>query len=95
VSRREAGGIPGDILRQVVGADVSKLPAYVGIAFPEGGYLLVRISRVIEADNKIPDAQATQRINQLYGGAQFQAYVAALRARSDVEIRQAALTEKK
>jgi len=95
VSRREAQGLPGDVLRRVVSADVSKLPAYVGIAFPEGGYLLVRISKVIEADNKIPDQQATQRINQLYGTAQFQAYVAALRARADIEVRQAALTEKK
>jgi peptidyl-prolyl cis-trans isomerase D len=93
VSRRDAQGVQSDVLRQIVAADVSKLPAYVGIPFPDG-YLVVRISKVIEADNKVPDLQATQRVNQLYGAAQFQAYVAALRARADVEIKPAALEKK-
>jgi len=93
VSRREAQGVPGEVLRQIVSADVSKLPAYVGIKFPDG-YLLLRISRVIDADNKIPDLQATQRVSQMYGAAQFQAYVAALRARADVEIRSGSLEKK-
>ena len=93
VSRREAQGIPGEILRQVVAADVSKLPAYVGIPFPDG-YLILRISKVIDADGRIPDQQATQRVGQMYGASQFQAYVAALRARADIEIRPAALEKK-
>jgi peptidyl-prolyl cis-trans isomerase D len=42
VSRREAQGLAADVLRRVVSADVSKLPAYVGVPIPDAGYLLLR-----------------------------------------------------
>ena len=45
VSRRDAQGLPANVLRQVVAADTSKLPAYVGVPVPDGGYALLRISR--------------------------------------------------
>ena len=38
----------------VVSADVATLPAYVGVSFPEG-YLLLRVSKVIEAEAKEAD----------------------------------------
>jgi peptidyl-prolyl cis-trans isomerase D len=86
VSRRDAKGMAPELLRQVVAADVSKLPAYVGVA-AEGGYALLRISKVTEADasEKAPDI--AQRITVTLGTAQYQAYVASLRARADIEVR--------
>jgi peptidyl-prolyl cis-trans isomerase D len=51
VSRREAQGMPQEALQRAVSADVATLPAYVGVSFPEG-YLLLRISKVIEAEAK-------------------------------------------
>ena len=86
VSRRDAQGLPGNVLRQVVSADTSKLPAYVGIPIPDGGYSLLRISRVIEEPAKEGDPQIAARAAQLYGGAQYEAYVESLRSRADVEI---------
>src|SRR6266852_2638844 len=77
VSRRDAQGLPAEVLRRVVSADVSKLPAYVGIAFPEGGYLLLRISKVIDAGEQLPDPQSAARIASLFGGSQYEAYVEA------------------
>ncbi|MCD6042557.1 MAG: peptidylprolyl isomerase, partial [Burkholderiales bacterium] len=41
VSRRDAQGLSGNILRQVVSADTSKLPAYIGVPIPDAGYVLL------------------------------------------------------
>ena len=91
VSRREAQGLPADVLRRVVSADVSKLPAYVGLPIPDAGYLLLRISKVTDGDAKALDAQASGRIAGMLGAAQYEAYVASLRSRADIEVRSANL----
>jgi hypothetical protein len=72
---------------------VSTLPAYVGVNFPEG-YLLLRVSKVIEADAKQADPQSVARIGGLYGRTEYEAYVGSLRARGDVEISQPNLEKK-
>jgi len=94
VSRREAQGLPFNVLRPVVAADVSKLPAYVGVPIPDAGYVLVRISKVIEDQPKDGDPQLTARAAQLYGNAQYEAYVESLRARADIEVNAASLEKK-
>ena len=93
VSRREAQGMPPELVQRAVSADVSTLPAYVGVPVPEG-YLLLRISKVIEADAKEADPQTAARINALYGRSQYEAFVSSLRARGDVEINQPNLEKK-
>jgi len=93
ISRREAQGMPQEALQRAVSADVSTLPAYVGVNFPEG-YLLLRISKVIEAEAKEADPQSATRIGGLYGRSQYEAYVGSLRARGDVEVNQANLEKK-
>src|SRR6185436_16300830 len=50
ISRRDAKGMAPELARQVVAADVSKLPAYLGVPSPDGGYVLLRISKVTEAE---------------------------------------------
>jgi peptidyl-prolyl cis-trans isomerase D len=94
VSRRDAQGLPGNVLRQVVSADVSKLPAYVGIPIPDGGYSLLRISKVIDEPVKEDDPQLVARVAQVYGAAQYEAYVASLRSRADIEVKAATLEKK-
>jgi peptidyl-prolyl cis-trans isomerase D len=94
VSRRDAQGLPAEVLRRAVSADVSKLTAYAGMAFPEGGYLLLRISKVIDAGEQQPDPQSAARIASLFGGSQYEAYVAALRSRADIEVSPASLEKK-
>ncbi len=93
VSRRDAQGLPADVLRRIVSADVSKLPAYVGMPIPDAGYLLLRISKVTGGDPKL-DAQASGRIAGMLGAAQYEAYVASLRSRADIEVRAANLEAK-
>ncbi len=94
VSRREAQGLPAEVLRQVVTADVTKLPAYTGMDIPGSGYLLLRISKVIEADSQASAQENTARAGQLYGSAQYQAYLASLRKQADIEVRKENLEKK-
>jgi peptidyl-prolyl cis-trans isomerase D len=94
VSRRDAQGLPGNVLRQVVSADTSKLPAYVGVPIPDGGYALLRIAKVIDEPVKEGDAQVGARVAQVYGAAQYEAYVESLRSRADIEVN-ASILEKK
>src|SRR5881392_3959708 len=96
VSRRDAQGLPAEVLRRVVAADVSKLPAYLGMPVPETGYLLVRISKVTEAEAKPAEQQAADagRASQMFGAAQYDAYVSSLRSRADIEVSSANLERK-
>ncbi len=94
VSRREAQGLSGNMLRQVMSADTAKLPVYVGVPLPDAGYALIRISKVIEEPIKEGDPQVSARAAQLFGGAQYEAYIASLRAQADVEINQKNLEAK-
>jgi peptidyl-prolyl cis-trans isomerase D len=94
VSRRDAQGLPGNALRQVVAADVSKLPTYIGIPIPDAGYMLLRITKVLDEPVKESDPQAAQRAAGLYGGAQHDAYIESLRSRADIEVKTANLEKK-
>jgi peptidyl-prolyl cis-trans isomerase D len=95
ISRRETQGFPPNVMRQVFGADTAKLPAYVGIPLPDAGYVLLRVSRVIDEASKEPDPQAAVRAASLYGNAQYEAFVESLRSRADIEVRSGSLTAKK
>jgi peptidyl-prolyl cis-trans isomerase D len=94
VSRRDAQGLPAEVLQKVVSADVSKLPAYAGLAIPGKGYALVRIAKVIDTDAKATAQENSLRAGQLYGSAQYQAYLASLRQRADIEVRKENLERK-
>jgi peptidyl-prolyl cis-trans isomerase D len=90
VSRRDAQGMPSDLLRPVVAADASKLPAYLGMPIPDGSY----ISKVVEAEpkDKGPDVEA--RAGQLFGASQYEAYLDSLRSRADIQVKQQNLEKK-
>jgi peptidyl-prolyl cis-trans isomerase D len=93
VSRRDAQGLPAEALRQVVAADVSKLPAYVGLPVSDG-YVLLRISKVIEQP---PEGDAKDRVAQtaqLLGAADYESYVASLKGRASISIDSANLEAK-
>jgi peptidyl-prolyl cis-trans isomerase D len=94
LSRRDSQGFPPNVTRQVFGADAAKLPAYVGVPIPDAGYVLLRVSRVVDEEPKQTDPQAALRAAALYGNAQYQAYVESLRSRADVEIRPGNLEKK-
>jgi len=94
IARRDAQGLSTDALRRIFAADASKLPAYVGVALPDAGFLLVRISRVVDVQPGELDAQSAGGIAGMVGAAQFDAYVSNLRGRADISVNAANLEKK-
>src|SRR5690242_795181 len=90
VSRRDAGGLPAEALRKVVAADVSKLPAFVGLPTNDG-YLLLRISKVTEAMPQGDPKQFADQTGQMLGAADYESYVASLKGRADISVNSANL----
>ncbi len=96
VSRRSPQGVPSTALRQILAADATKLPAYVGAVRGDEGYMLYRVGRLLEPEAK-PDAQKTAdlaRAAQQAGADQLEGYVASLRARASVVVNKANLEKK-
>ena len=88
VSRRDPKGLSADALRAVVGADVSKLPAYVGADKDGAGYAIYRINKVVEP-GKQTEAQRKadlQRLESTDGTADHDAFLASLRKQADIKI---------
>ena len=93
VSRRDSQNLPGEVLRPVMSADVSRLPAYIGLPVADAGYMLVRVSKVIEGDPK-QAGDALPRAAAMMGGAQYEAYIASLRRQASIEVNQANFEKK-
>lgn len=96
VSRQQPQGLPESAVRQIFKADVTKLPEYIGVENPQSGYMLFRIGKVVETGS-IDDAKRrafAQQLRQFVGQEEFSAYVASLRKKSEVKIKQEALEKK-
>ena len=89
ISRQRPGPLPDAGVRQVFGAQVDKLPAYVGLDLAGGGYQVVRISKVQES---APPSDAQRRtygdqLRQLVAQQQLAAYVKSAREQEGVKTR--------
>ena len=96
VSRANAGGLAPNVIEAAMKADPKTLPAFVGTENPGGGYVLVRIAKVNDAQ-AIDEAklQTTRtRIAQSLAQQEILATLAQIRAKSDVSIAKDALTKK-
>jgi peptidyl-prolyl cis-trans isomerase D len=97
VARNQAPpGFTPVALKQVFDADSKKLPAYAGATDPSGGFAIYKVEKVIEPP--APDAakvdQASSRVASEIGRELMNAYLAGLKADTDVKINQAALEKK-
>lgn len=96
VSRMQAGKLSSEAVQAVLRADVSKLPAYVGVEDAQAGYVLVRIEAVKEA--AAPDAakleRYTQQIRQIIGEELLTAYLADLKQQADISMKPFTASEK-
>ncbi|MCK0508247.1 SurA N-terminal domain-containing protein [Aromatoleum anaerobium] len=94
VVRRGGPELAPAAIDAVFGAAESKLPAYAGVAMPEGGYSVFRIESVTrpELAKDDPRLQAvSQQYQRLIAERDFNAFLASLRERYEVEINEAAL----
>jgi peptidyl-prolyl cis-trans isomerase D len=88
VSRSNPEGLTEPALRQVFKTDSAKLPGYAGVEVPGGGYMLLRVSRVVEPQ-KIDTAQQKQlseSLAQIVGEEQFNVYLASLKSKAKVSL---------
>ena len=85
-----------DVRRQILRADVTKLPAYAGLESPSG-YTMIRITRVAEPEKLDAEKEKNiaQAMQQAGGQEQYAAYLASLKQKGDVKIHKDKLVEKK
>lgn len=78
-----------DTIREIFKADVSVLPAYIGIENPQGEYILIRISKVIEPDVMTTDSRTNfnRQLQQMMAQEETTAYLNGLRQRYDVVVK--------
>jgi peptidyl-prolyl cis-trans isomerase D len=89
VSRKDPQGVDNETLRAAFKTDATALPSYTGVENPEGGFTLVRVSRVIQPE--MPDV-ATRRafakqLQQLLTQEELTSYLAGVRTRYDVSVK--------
>ena len=97
ISRNEAPGLPPESLRAVFAADVAKLPAYAGVAYPGKGYALYRISsaKAGETGKDDPRARAlAQQYARIVAEEEFAAWIASLKESYPVKINKVMLESK-
>ncbi|WP_333843845.1 SurA N-terminal domain-containing protein [Pelomicrobium sp.] len=91
VSRQDPHGLPPAALRDVFRVIPARLPAYVGAEAPDGGFVLYRVSKVIEAaeiDASRRQAWAAQ-LGQLLAQEEYKAFLESVRSRAEIKINRA------
>lgn len=88
VSRTKEPGINRVAAMAVIKADVSKLPAYVGVDVPGQGYGVYRIGKVSQPAQRdeARRAQEAEQIARLQGEEQMYGYIEALKKKADAKI---------
>ncbi|AGW89865.1 peptidyl-prolyl cis-trans isomerase [Ralstonia pickettii DTP0602] len=88
VARAKAEGVPPKAVEAVMRADVTKLPAVVGVDLGAEGYAIYRITKVNQPAQANPGQRQAeaQQLSQLAGQTDLQAFYESLKARSKVEL---------
>jgi len=96
ISRENAQGYAGPVLVGVFKADVGKLPAYAGIENERGEFVLLKITRVVEAEgvDAARRKAASEELRQMLGQEEFDAYVSSLKLRADIKVQKERLEKK-
>jgi peptidyl-prolyl cis-trans isomerase D len=89
-------GVSPEGLAQIFRIDPARVPSYVGAGNERGGFSIYRLVKVIDPalDDPAKLAAAGQRVGDQLGRELFSAYLAALKAKSEVKIDQANLEKK-
>jgi peptidyl-prolyl cis-trans isomerase D len=87
VSRVRANGLPGPAVAAVMKADISRLPAYVGVSLPGKGYSIYRINAIDEqpADQEAVKTEK-QQVEEFLAAQEMAGYLGVIRKRAKAEI---------
>ncbi|ARO86304.1 peptidylprolyl isomerase [Nitrosospira lacus] len=96
VSRKEPQGLDNETLRTVFKAEATRLPSYAGMENSQGGFTLIRISRVIEPVPAEVSERKTfaRQLQQVHAQEELTSYLAAVRKQYDVTVRNESLEKK-
>ena len=96
ISRENPEGYSGAVLAEAFKAGTANLPAYAGVENAEGGFLLLKVSRVVDSDKIEADRRAalTEQLRQMVGQEELSAYVTSLKLKADVKVQQDQLEKK-
>lgn len=89
-------GLSDDVRKQILRADMAKLPAYSGLETP-AGYTLIRITRTVDPEkiDAEKEKNLAQALQQAQGQEQDAAFLASLKQKADIKIRKEQFSEKK
>jgi len=90
ISYMQPQGMEPETLRAVFNANTDALPVYAGVANPKGGFSLIRINRVVEPESaeKTKLDSFAKQLQQMITQEEMSAYLAAIRQRYDVKVKQ-------
>jgi peptidyl-prolyl cis-trans isomerase D len=92
VSRVQGQELGQPLIDAILGADMSKTPAMVGIDLGPQGFVVAQVDKIIGRDPVAADSvRATGQYAQAWGEAEAQAYYASLRNRYKVQVNDKAL----
>lgn len=89
LSRAQRSELDPALLRQIFAADTGKLPAYVGVADPQQGFVIARIDAVQEVAAIDPDKREryAQQVRQVTGEALLAAYLEDEKSGADISMK--------
>jgi peptidyl-prolyl cis-trans isomerase D len=96
VGRTDAKGLGEAAQAQAFRVDAGKLPAYAGVEDGQGGFTLIRVTRVVESEKIAPERQKAiaQALRELEAQQEMAAYVSSLKQKADIKISKEALEKK-
>jgi peptidyl-prolyl cis-trans isomerase D len=96
VGRSDPKGLGDAALASAFRMDPARLPAYAGVEDGKGGFTLVRVTRIVEADNIAPERRKaiTDALREMTGQEGMLAYVASLKQKAGIQISKEALEKK-
>ncbi|WP_341645013.1 SurA N-terminal domain-containing protein [Thauera sp. SDU_THAU2] len=88
--QRAAPGLPGEAMQAVFSAPAAKLPAHVGLALPDGDYVIYRIEavdrpQITDGDERV--RAVAEQYGQVLAERDFAAFIAELRKRYEVQVK--------
>jgi len=88
IDRTEHKGYTDTMVRQAFRLDSAKLPAYAGVEDSSGGYTLLRVTKVVPAENIPPDKRKgyAEALGRVLAEQEFLAFLGNLKQSTKIEI---------
>jgi peptidyl-prolyl cis-trans isomerase D len=96
VSRSDPKDLSEPAVRQAFRVDTATLPAYAGVEAPDGGYTILKITRVVDTQDIPADRREafTEGLRRTRGQEELTAYVASLRQKAGDKVSKDVLEKK-